>query len=127
MIEINKNLKRDQDADVLSFQRTNGGVVVIPDADTIVLLDQCLLGIIIISTSTSQQLLLDEIDIGHARPTQVLQSLVGVAVAIVPTAIRWVVVAEDDSTSVSTTRLHIRRQRSSPKKKNTDPKMKEIC
>jgi hypothetical protein len=87
MMKINKNLKRDQDADVLSFRRTNGGVVVIPDADAVVLFDQCLFGIIIISTSTSQELLLDEIDVGHARSTQVLQSLVGIAVAIVPAAI----------------------------------------
>ena len=77
-----------QDEDVISFKRTNGGVVVVQDADTIILLDQCLLGIIIKATSTSQQLLLDEIDVGHARSTQVLQSPVGIVIAIVPTSAR---------------------------------------
>lgn len=99
-----------QDEDVLSFKRTNGGVVVVPDADTIVLLDQCLLGIIIKATSTSQQLLFDEIDVGHARSTQILQSPVCIVVAIAPASARRWIVAKDDPASVSTTRLHIGRK-----------------
>lgn len=99
-----------QDEDVLLIERTNGGVVVVPDADTIVLLDQCLFSIIIKATSTSQQLLLDEIDVGHARSTQVLQSPVGIVVAIVPASARRWIVAKDDPASVSATGLHIGRK-----------------
>ena len=77
---------------------TNGRVVVVPDADSVILLYKSLLSIVVISTPARQKLFLDQVDVGHAGATKTLQGLVPTTARVWVVAI--VIVPEDDPPSV---------------------------